>query len=471
VLFRSTVHVLPPAPAAKPDAKIALWDPKGETGRLIESMGLKCQCIDADGDLAGYDLLIIGKGALTVAGPGPDVESVRDGLKMIVFEQTSDVLEKRFGFRVQEYGLRNVFKRLPDHPVLAGLNVENLHDWRGEATLLPPRLKYEFDPNKGFGAPTIKWCDIPVTRVWRCGCRGNVASVLIEKPARGNFLPLIDGGYSLQYSPLMEYQEGKGMVLFCQIDVTERTEADPAAERLARNMIAYVSAWKPAAKRQALYVGDPAGKSHLEKAGVSVGSYQGGTPSPSQVLIVGPGGGRQLSANATAIGEWLKAGGHLLAIGLDQADISPLLPKVTLKKAEHIAAYFEPFGTTSLLAGVGPADVHNRAPQDFPLVSDGATVVGDGVLATAQRGNVVLCQLVPWQFDYSKEQHNVKQTYRRASFLVTRLLGNMGIEGSTPVLARFSSPVDAGNAEKRWLEGLYLDQPEEWDDPYRFFRW
>ena len=23
----------------------------------------------------------------------------------------------------------------------------------------------------------------------------------------------------------------------------------------------------------------------------------------------------------------------------------------------------------------------------------------------------------------------------------------------------------------RWLEGLYLDVPEAWDDPYRFFRW
>ena len=25
--------------------------------------------------------------------------------------------------------------------------------------------------------------------------------------------------------------------------------------------------------------------------------------------------------------------------------------------------------------------------------------------------------------------------------------------------------------EGRWLEGLYLDVPQEWDDPYRFFRW
>jgi hypothetical protein len=26
-------------------------------------------------------------------------------------------------------------------------------------------------------------------------------------------------------------------------------------------------------------------------------------------------------------------------------------------------------------------------------------------------------------------------------------------------------------AEQRWLKGFYLDVPEEWDDPYRFFRW
>jgi len=23
----------------------------------------------------------------------------------------------------------------------------------------------------------------------------------------------------------------------------------------------------------------------------------------------------------------------------------------------------------------------------------------------------------------------------------------------------------------RWLAGLYLDQPKEWDDLYRFFHW
>jgi len=47
----------------------------------------------------------------------------------------------------------------------------------------------------------------------------------------------------------------------------------------------------------------------------------------------------------------------------------------------------------------------------------------------------------------------------------------MGVTGATPLLSRFSSPIAASAGEQRWLEGLYLDQPVEWDDPYRFFRW
>jgi len=32
-------------------------------------------------------------------------------------------------------------------------------------------------------------------------------------------------------------------------------------------------------------------------------------------------------------------------------------------------------------------------------------------------------------------------------------------------------PVVPPSAEARGAQGFYLDQPEEWDDPYRFFRW
>jgi len=465
--FSVNVLSCPAAPQVR--AKVALFDPKGETGKLLSAMGIKCQPVDANADLSEYETLIMGKAALTLDGPAPDIRRTADGLKVIMFEQTAEVLEKRFGFRVEEYGLRWAFKRVPDHPLLAGIADEHLRNWRGEATILPPRLKYELSPQFGH-VPTVKWCDIPVTRAWRCGNRGNIASVLIEKPACGDFLPILDGGYSIQYSPLMEYREGKGMVLFCQMDVSARTEADPAAEALARNILQYVSTWKPAPTRKPLYAGDPVGKSHLERAGISPGTYEGGKLSPDEVLVVAPGGGRKLAASAAAIADFLKAGGNILAVGLDEQEANAFLPvKVGMKRAEHIAAYFDPFGKDSLLAGVSPADVHNRDPRDLPLVSAGATVIGDGVLAKARNANVVFCQLLPWQFDVGKQ--NTKRTFRRTSFLVTRLLANMGAAGATPILDRFHSPVDAAKAEKRWLDGLYLDVPEEWDDPYRFFRW
>jgi beta-galactosidase len=460
------IDVLPAPTAVEAKAKIALYDPKGDTGKLLTAMGVASQPVEAGADLSTYDTLIVGKGALTLDGPAPDISRVRQGLKVVVFEQTAEVLEKRFGFRIAEYGLRWVFRRVPDHPLLAGIADEHLRNWRGEATILPPRGTYEMT----YHSPMSKWCDITVTQRWRCGNRGNVASVLIEKPACGDFLSVLDGGYSLQYTSLMEYREGKGVVLFCQTDVSGRTESDPAAEALARSIIRYVSGWQPAARRGVVYAGDPAGRDYLRSAGVAVASYEAGNLSPDQVLVVGPGGGQQLAAGAEAVARFLGAGGRVLAIGLSEEEANAFLPvKVKMKVAEHIAAYFGPQGAGSALAGVSPAEVHNRDPRQVPLVAEGAEAVGDGVLATAEDGRVVFWQLAPWQFDYSGEKMNIKRTFRRLSCCTTRLLGNLGAGGETPLLGRFSSPVAEG--EQRWLKGLYLDVPEEWDYPYRFFRW
>jgi beta-galactosidase len=261
------------------------------------------------------------------------------------------------------------------------------------------------------------------------------------------------------------------MVLFCQMDITGRTEDDPVAETLALNILRYISAWQPAPRREVIYAGDSAGRQHLESAGTSLNSYNGASLSAGQVLVVGPGGEQKLANDAATIAKWLKAGGNLLAIGLNEQQVNSFLPiKVRMKETEHIASYFEPFGSNSLLAGVGTADVHNRDPRKLSLVSAGVTIIGDGVLGRAEDFNVVFCQLVPWQFDY-KKLYNVKRTFRRTSYLVTRLLANMGAVGQTPLLEHFGTPVDVSKVEKRWLKGLYMDTPEEWDDPYRFFRW
>lgn len=433
-----SLQVIPPPAPLPPLSNLALFDPPGETANWLARKGLAFQRVDVTSDLSKFEVLLIGKGALTVDGPAPKLNRVRDGLKVVVFEQTAAVLEKRLGFRVEEYGLRQVWPRVPDSPLLAGLNTENLRDWRGASTLLPPSREYSLNPRYS-GAPTVSWCGLEVTRVWRCGNWGNVASVLIEKPVCGDFLPILDGGYALQYSPLLEYREGKGCILFCQMDVTGRTENEPAAETLAQNILRYADSWRPGPRRAALYEGEPEGAAWLKSTGVEAAAFKDAPSTPGQVLVVGPGGSRELASQGPAVAGWIKAGGRVLALGLDQTEANSFLPtQVTMKAAEHIAAQFPPFGMESSLVGVSPADVHNRDPRTVPLITGGATARGDGVLADS--GNIVFCQLRPWAFDQSTNHFNQRRTFNRVSFAISRLLGNLGVSGSTPLLERFGEP-------------------------------
>ncbi len=463
-----SIEVLPRPAKLRFDARVALFDPAGETAKLLDRLGVAWQPVNSKADLSAFDIFIAGKGALTLENTAPEISRVRDGLKVIIFEQTGEVLERRFGFRIAEYGMRWLFRRVPDHPLLAGLNEELLRDWRGAATILPPRLAYERSKQFNF-APTVKWADIPVTRVWRAGNRGNVASALIEKPARGNFLPVLDGGYSLQYTPLVEYREGKGMILFCQVDVTGRTEAEPAADILAANILRYAAQWKPSPQRRVLYAGEPDGKRYLENAGFAPGEWSRAAPSAG-ILVAGPGAAAKLSPAAAELREWLKAGGRVLALGLPDSEANAFLPlRIQTALREHIAAHFPAPGAASPFAGLSPAELHNRDPRRIPFLTGGAILTAGGVLGQAEDGDIVFCQIAPWQFDYSGEKMNVKRTFRRAACLLNGILNNLGAASRTPLLERFSSPVREG--EKRWLGAFYLDAPEEWDDPYRFFRW
>lgn len=458
------LHVLAEAPPPKARGRTALYDPAGETKAWLEENRITFQEVQAGSDLGAFDLLVIGKAALDVAGPGPDLSRVREGLKVVVFEQTGEVLEKRLGFRVAEYGLRQVFARVANHPLLEGIGAEHLRDWRGEATLLPAQLKYELRPRHG---PTVNWCGIPVPRLWRCGNRGNVASVLIEKPPGGDFLPIADGGYALQYSPLLEHREGKGMVLFCQMDVTARTERDPASERLLRNILEYASNWKPGPRRAVAYAGGAAGRRFLESIGANPGDSS--NLAANTVLVVDAAGAEALSGRKKEIGRWLRGGGKLLAAGLNEREANAILESaIATREAEHISAHFTAAEPGSPFAGIAPADLHNRDPHAIPLVTRAASAIGGGVLAASEMNAVVFGQVAPWRYA-ERDKMNVKRTFRRSSFAFSRLLGNLGAERRTPLLAHFKSA--PGQSDRRWLSGLYLDEPEEWDDPYRFFRW
>ncbi len=392
---RFVVHVLASTETAtaarstRDSARVALFDPVGETGGLLAALGVSHQTVQADADLDGYDLLVIGRMALSAEGSAPDLARVRDGLKVLVFEQTAEALERRLGFRVIEYGLRNVFPRVPDHPLLAGLTEQHLRDWRGEATLLPSRLDYQASQRYS-GAPAVRWCGLEVPRLWRCGNQGNVASVSIEKPARGDFLPIVDGGFSLQYSPLLEYREGTGMVLFCQLDVTDRTEsAGPRGDQVVRgeDMLVQTETW------QELHV-----------------TFQVDKPSAE--------------------------GWHAyLHCGQEGATF----------RADLFRLY------------EGPYSPERRGAGD----EKGQGIRNMLVNSSFESG------MDPWDFTWPTEQQNLRRTYRRWSFLVNRLLANMGVAADTPLLSRFAKPSSGATGESLLRNGDFQqsrgdDELEHW---------
>jgi len=430
-----TIDVMPAPQPPVVRSRTALFDPHGRTAQLLTDLGVSFDLVEADADLAGYEVLILGRQALRVEDPAPDLSGVRDGLRVVVFEQEFAALERRLGFRVQEYGLRQAFARVADHPILAGLRNENLHDWHGEATLVPPYVESE-SPRRD---PHILWCGLEVRRPFRAGCYGNVSSVMIHKPARGDFLPLVDGGFGLQYSPLMLYREGRGVVVFCQMDVTGRSQADPAARRLAANILSYVDSYEPRPERRALYAGNADGLRYLQAAGADVAPYDGQPPDAERdVLVVA---GTEPVPQADRLRAWVQAGGRLLALGADQAVAESVLPfPIRIENGEHISSYFEPEPAGSLLAGIGGGDLLNRDPRALPLVVDGVRRIGNGVLAEAGDAPVAFCQMLPWQFDY-EALPNTKRMFRQSGFVLSRLLGNMGVRLETPLLDRFGSPL------------------------------
>jgi hypothetical protein len=153
------------------------------------------------------------------------MERVRQGMNLLVFEQTGAHLA---GMPMDDPNCRNAFIQAPDHPILAGLTDADLADWRGQSDLTEPYPAYP-RADLSWGEEFVRW-----------GNRGVVCSFAPEKPQRGAFRALVAADFDLCLAPLLEWQLGRGRMLFCQLDVTSRAGTDPVPTLLVRRMISYL---------------------------------------------------------------------------------------------------------------------------------------------------------------------------------------------------------------------------------------
>lgn len=237
-LFPKTPPLVPPEAN-----RFVLFDPRGDTRSLLRKLGVNAA--PPPTRLNGRLRLIIGRRVLSnpenverLMNAGFD-EAVTDGMRVLLFEQAAEGWEGALlGVRMKRLDTRRAFVRCPDHPVLSGLTESDFQYLRGDSNMIPPYPKFPPTPPARY---PVHW--------WHWGNDHIVATYTLEKPQVGAARAVLDCGFDLTESPLLEVARGEGLLLFCQVDVTNRVGVDPVSTRLVINLLRYLAmpAFRPPA--------------------------------------------------------------------------------------------------------------------------------------------------------------------------------------------------------------------------------
>lgn len=420
------LRIIAPAPALA-IAPVALWDPRGDSAPALRRAGVPFTTV-ADPSAAGEaQVLVIGRGAVDprTGLPFLDQRAVR-GRHVLVLEQGEAALRERFGFHTTVHGERRLQVRVPGHPAMAGLDDGLFADWRGSATLVPP-FREAAPPPAAYDLRE-DWNGFANAHVQRCGNRGTVASVLIEKPCRGDALALVDGGFDLQYTALLELRRGPGRIVFCQLDVSGRDADEPAAALVLQGIVRHLATAAPsAAPRQAMAAG-AAAVDLCAALGISAVSAAGRQPGPGDLLVISPGHG--LGDIRAAIGR----GAHALILGCGGAELAATLGDAIAWADGPTRSAFRERWDEPILAGCSNADLYLRRPLP------GGLSAGDGQRDTVRiirlgEGIAAVCQIAPWEYA-DPARPDLRTTQRHAWLLASRLLDNLGAAADAGLVAR-----------------------------------
>lgn len=394
---------------------LGLLDPEGTARPLLHRLGLHPKAVSRESDLNGVDLLILGRNALA-ALPFSLEKRLENGLKLLVLEQSSETLN-RIGFRTNEIGLRRVF------PV-NGFPAPLLRDWRGEATILP----HYTPPSPLPTYPMTDWNGFMNRRIWRAGNRGNVATVLVEKPAVGNFRPLYQGGFDLQYAPLLEFREKNAVILFSQLDLSGRTETEPAAQNLLATLLKHLDEARPEKTRTVWHSGSAALSGQLAALRIPSRKLDAAKLKSDDLLLLDPEG-----TVPADLAERISRGLHVMTFGMSGTELQKLLPGLKTESGSHFSDFCDL--NAPEFAGLSNSDLHFRWQQEFdafPADSKGGRTLE---FRKVGKGGILMMQLPPWKIDGN--EYALRSSRRRADFTMNRLLMNLKAPSESGFTAMF----------------------------------
>lgn len=409
------IQVFPKEPPAQVSGRVILFDPAGKSGPWLKALGVETVAWQENQEFARTDLLILGRESLRQGSQLPyTADDIAQGLKVLVLEQQPQIWEG-LGFQAIETMPRQVFARDSSNPILVGVEPADLCYWRGSPDLLPeckPARSHEV-----MHAP--KWTNTHT-----------VASVVLQIPHVVGFSPVLVAEFDLDYSPLLTWRYGRGQVLFSTLDLTDRVGVDPAATRLARNLIQVATA-ASAPAQSVRYLGEATGRTMLDRLGAGIAEDGG-------LLVVGPDG------DSVAAERFAQAGGSVLFLPRSAKQLAAL--GFTAADADLIRTTVPEL---PLFRGIGPnllrwrdalqATVLTGAPAD-------TTLAGDGLFAIRKlgQGTAYFVQLDPFALDARYADDTPE---REASVLSTvrlrqtwaALLTNLGAASSPAIAARLTT--------------------------------
>ena len=417
-------------------------DPEGSAGPLLRKLKIPFRSLRGE-KLPEQGILILGRNALRKA-PSSLENTLRSGLRLLVLEQPYEDL-LNLGIRGNVHGFREIFALDPsfaDKP---------LKNWRGASTNLPHDLETpDYEPQM----PKWNWNGFSNTRVWRAGNRGTVSGVVPEKPCVGDWMPLLQTGFDLQYAPLLEYREGKSRVLFCQLDVSGRTEESPEALELLAEALRYLDRSETPEPRRSFYLGNAAGEEVLKTLKLKyLPLKEMKQCTERDLLILGPG------SKTGSLKELLSKGLHVLALGLDAQEMRKILPGLEgLSTGKGVYSdYAEGLGDDPVFRGISNADLHWRKGLSgtfFAKSNPGGKALRS---LSVGKGKIVFCQVAPWMFDPNEFQY--RTTRRRNFYLLSRLAHNLGAESDSAFLKRLSKRSGLRDGY-RSLKGTWLGKAD-----------
>jgi hypothetical protein len=349
-----TLSVEPKFAARVPaGVRVLAYDPAGKWPGSVRSLGRLA------GVKPARTILIV---APKAAGPDPDggepvigrsgfdtgafLAFLRAGGRAVVLEQET-LAPLGVGVKLVKHASTMTFPLNPRHPLLNGIEPEDLKFWRGDLY---------------------------------------VARRQIVRPETGGARAIVVSGgpNSLAQAPVVEMPVGKGRLVLMQALVGEKYESEPAARRMLANAVDYLANWRPPARDRTLLLGgDDAFAGKLSSVGVvferAAGPLETGGLAGIGLVIL-KGGGKPVTGSREALAGFIRAGGRLYwhrpdpeafrelrgAVGVAGIEMREDKVAVALAAREH-----------PLLSGVSREDVtYTTRPQgwerDVRMIEDAA---------------------------------------------------------------------------------------------------